>query len=142
MATWAPKMLPKWRPAQSQLDNCRPSQNMRRRDQIACPAPCGELQFRSFFRGRKIYPKICETNSITKHAPKRHTKGSPGGPKRMPKVSHDLQKSDSGSLLGNTLATKLPRWLPDVHGGQKIKMLCRCVLCFLCLFVVFLRSYS
>ena len=53
VATWAPKMLPKWSPKRSQVDHCRPSRNIRRRERIACPAPLGELHFRSFLRGRK-----------------------------------------------------------------------------------------
>ncbi len=57
--TWAPKTLPKWSPKRCQVDKCRPSRNMRRRERIACLPPLGELRFRSFFRVRKMSLNIC-----------------------------------------------------------------------------------
>ena len=47
--TWAPKTLPKWRPKRCQVDKCRHSRNMRRRERIACPP----LRFRSFSESEK-----------------------------------------------------------------------------------------
>ena len=71
VANWAPKMTPKWSPKWSQVDNGRPSRNMHRRRQIACPPPLGELHFHSFFRVHKNITKHdFKKVRFKKHAPK------------------------------------------------------------------------
>ena len=88
-----PKMTPKWSPKWSQVENGRPSRNMHRRRQIACPPPLGELHFHSFFRVRKIsqthaFKKV----RFNKHAPKLPPECPSGDPKRRPKSIKNLNK--------------------------------------------------
>ena len=91
--TWAPKTLPKWSPKRCQVDKCRPSRNMRRRERIACLPPLGELRFRSFFRVRKNASKnMLKKVHFTKHAPKCPPKCTPGDPKRRPKSVKNHEK--------------------------------------------------
>ena len=95
VSTWAPKTLPKWSPKRCQVDKCRPSRNMCRRERIACLPPLGELRFRSFFRVRKMPLKLGEKRSISQNmhqhvpqsAPPGTRKGGPNPSKIMKKSS-------------------------------------------------------
>ncbi len=80
VATWPPKMLPKWSPKRSQVDNCRPLRNIRRRERIACPAPLGSSSFAPFSEVEKIHPQISEKNTFHKTCAKTTPKGLLRGP--------------------------------------------------------------
>ena len=84
VASWAPKMIPKWRPKGSQIDNGRPLRNLRRRERIAYPPPLGSSIFDIFLRTEK-------TLKLTTTGPRFDILGHfgvpPGGPGEGPRTT-------------------------------------------------------